>query len=133
MALANRHPRLASPIGTLAAHQGVPDWTEVDRLIAEWQPGELVVGVPYNHSQARLGGGSNPGTSDSEAAALGFAAALAGRYPLAVSRVDERLSSAEAEDRLREQRRSGARTRRVRSGDVDAVAACVIAETWLDQ
>ncbi len=125
MALANRHPRLASPIGTLAAQQGVPDWPEVDRLITEWQPGELVVGVPYNRS--------NPGTSDSEAAALRFAAALAGRYPLAVSRVDERLSSAEAEDRLREQRRSGARTRKVRSGDVDAVAACVIAETWLDQ
>lgn len=133
IALANRSPRLASPITTLAARDGIPDWAEVDRLVGEWQPGELVVGVPYNGLEARLQGSARSGATDSESAAERFAQALAARYPLAVSRVDERLSSAEAEDRLRQQRQSGSRTRKVRAGDVDAVAACVIAEAWLDQ
>jgi putative Holliday junction resolvase len=113
----------ATPITTLLARSGVPDWPALDRLVAEWQPGALVVGVPYH------GAAATPGTS--EAAALGFADALAGRYPLPVTRIDEALSSAEASDRLRAQRQSGARRHRVRTSDIDAMAACVIAESWL--
>lgn len=133
IALANRSPRLASPLMTLAAHGGVPDWTDVERLIREWCPGCLVVGVPYNEPGRRIGSGGNSEATDSESAAERFAAELERRYQMPVIRVDERLSSAEAEYRLRDQRRSGIRQRKVRSGDVDAVAACVIAETWLDQ
>jgi putative Holliday junction resolvase len=113
----------ATPITTLLARAGVPDWPAVDRLVAEWQPGALVVGVPYH------GASATPGTS--EAAALVFAEALAARYPLPVTRIDETLSSVEASDRLRAQRQSGARRHRVRNGDIDAMAACVIAENWL--
>jgi putative Holliday junction resolvase len=133
VALANRSPRLASPLMTLAAHSGVPDWPAVERLIREWGPGCLVVGVPYNEPGRRMASGGNSETTDSESAAERFAAELEQRYQMPVIRVDERLSSAEAEYRLRDQRRSGLRQRKVRSGDVDAVAACVIAETWLDQ
>lgn len=133
VALANVLPRLASPLVTLAARNGAPDWPEVDKLVAEWRPAQLVVGVPYNGAGARISGSGASEASDSESAAERFARALEGRYRLTVTRIDERLTSVEAESRLREQRRSGARTRKVRSGDVDAVAACVIAEMWLDQ
>lgn len=133
VALASRSPRLASPLMTLAARSGVPDWPEVEKLVREWSPGCLVVGVPYNEPGRRISSGGNSPTADSESAAEGFAAELERRYPLPVIRVDERLSSAEAEYRLREQRRAGIRQRKVRTGDVDAVAACVIAESWLDQ
>jgi putative Holliday junction resolvase len=120
----------ATPVTTLAARAGVPDWQTVDRLLADWQPAALVVGVPYHAGAAAGAGRVASGTS--EAAALGFAAALAERYPrLAVTRIDERLSSAEASDRLRTERRAGVRRHRVRAGDVDAMAACVIAESWL--
>lgn len=121
VAVAHRHPPLASAVTTLLARDGVPDWTEVLGLIAEWKPDGLVVGVPYNE----------PGTSASEAAAERFAAELERRTGLPVTRVDERLSSAEASDRLRQQRREGLRRRRVRPEDIDAEAARVIAETWL--
>lgn len=133
VAVANQSPRLASPLLTLPARDGIPDWLELDKLIREWAPGQLVVGVPYNGARARIDGGSASERSDSESAAERFAAELEARYPLTVSRIDERLTSVEAESRLREQRRSGARTKKVRTGDVDAVAACVIAEMWLDQ
>ncbi|MDH4021634.1 MAG: Holliday junction resolvase RuvX [Gammaproteobacteria bacterium] len=133
VAVANRSPRLASPLLTLSARNGVPDWAELDKLVKEWGPGQLVVGVPYNGARARLAGSGADERSDSESAAEHFAAGLEARYPLPVIRLDERLTSVEAESRLREQRRSGARTKKVRSGDVDALAACVIAEMWLAQ
>jgi len=133
VAVANQKPRLASPLLTLSARDGVPDWQELDKLVKEWGPGQLVVGVPYNGARARLGGSGATDFSDSESAAERFATELEARYPIPVFRLDERLTSVEAESRLREQRRSGSRTKRVRTGDVDAVAACVIAEMWLDQ
>ena len=133
VAVANRSPRLASPLLTLPARDGVPDWPSLERLLKEWQPGELVVGIPYNAAYVRISGSDAGETSDSESAAERFAAELETRYHLPVTRVDERLTSVEAESRLREQRRSGARTKKVRTGDVDALAASVIAEIWLDQ
>lgn len=133
VALANRSPRLASPLQTLAARNGAPDWPTLDKLIQAWRPEALVVGVPYNGRTARLAGGGSDTTTDSESAAEHFATALEARYQLPVARIDERLTSVEAESRLREQRRSGLRSKRVRNGDVDALAACVIGEMWLDQ
>jgi putative Holliday junction resolvase len=133
VAVANQSPRLASPLLTLSARDGVPDWAALDKLVQEWAPGQLVVGVPYNGARARIAGSGANDRSDSESAAERFAAELEARYPLPVIRLDERLTSVEAESRLREQRRSGTRTKKVRTGDVDALAACVIAEMWLSE
>ena len=81
-----------------------------------------MAGVPYNMAgrDGRL-----------TMAALRFADALGGRYGIEVHRVDEILTSREAEDDLRERRRSGAKTKRVRSGDVDREAARLILLQWL--
>ena len=120
-----------SPVTTLAARAGIPDWPAVDRLLGEWQPAALVVGVPYHAGAGEAPGRAAAGTS--EAAALAFADALAARYDRPVTRIDEALSSVEATDRLRSQRRAGTRRHRVRAADIDAMAACVIAENWLKE
>ena len=60
-----------------------------------------------------------------------FAQELARRFGLPVDCVDERLTSAAATADLREARRSGTRSRRVRREDIDAHAARLILETWL--
>ena len=112
----------ARPLGVVPASNGIPDWTALTRYVRDWGPRVLVVGVPYNMD-------GTPGQLTD--AALEFAAELARRFPLEVVTVDERLSSREAEDILRGQRASGARTRRVRHGDVDSAAACVLVEQWL--
>jgi putative Holliday junction resolvase len=112
----------ARPLGTVAANGGRPDWPALSRYLLEWRPRLLVVGVPYN-----MDGTPGPLT----AAALRFAAELRRRFALEVVTVDERLSSREAEDILRRQRASGARPRRLRRGDVDSAAACVLLEQWL--
>ena len=40
--------RTASPLTTLRARQGIPDWQELTRLVDEWSPQLLVVGLPLN-------------------------------------------------------------------------------------
>jgi RNase H-fold protein (predicted Holliday junction resolvase) len=52
---------------------------------------------------------------------------------LPVATVDETLSSAAAESELAEKRRSGYLRRRVGKGGVDRVAACLIAEQWMNE
>lgn len=114
--------RGARPLGVVPARAGAPDWPLLDRHVRELAPSVLVVGVPYNMD------GTPTRLTD---AALAFVAELGRRYDRPVIPVDERLSSREAEDLLRAQRRSGERTRRVQAGDIDPVAACVLLEQWL--
>lgn len=107
----------ARPLTTLACRDGQPDWSTLDRLIAEWRPTALVVGRPCHADGA---------ASDSTRGAERFARRLAGRTELAVHVIDERLSSHEAAERLRERGTSG----RGQQASVDAVAAEVILESW---
>ncbi|WJW75784.1 Holliday junction resolvase RuvX [Thiohalobacter sp. IOR34] len=106
----------ARALTTLPAREGQPDWETVSQLIAEWQPALLVVGRPR-----RLDGSD----SESTVAAERFARRLEGRYHLPVRRMDEQLSSHEAEALLgAEARRDPAR--------IDAEAARIILQNWLD-
>ena len=111
----------ASPLPTLVNH-AEPDWPALLRLIAEWRPTELVVGLPLDED-----GGEQPIT----ALARRFAEQLAQRSGLKVNLADERFSSRAADDALRDARSSGRMTRRVRKGDRDGEAARVILEQWL--
>ena len=46
--------------------------------------------------------------------------------------IDERYTSAEAGSLLKEQRRQGIRTKKLHKEDVDALAAQLIAESWMN-
>jgi putative Holliday junction resolvase len=122
VAVGNTLTGTAEALATIDALDGVPDWRAVDRCVADWRPAAIVAGVPYNMAgrDARL-----------TTAALGFADELGQRYGIEVHRVDERLSSREAEDSIRELRRSGAKTKRVRRGEVDREAARLLLLQWL--
>ena len=97
------------------------DWAAIDRLLAEWQPSCLVVGLPL-----ALDGGEQSMT----AAARRFAAALEQRHGGPVHLVDERHSSREAARRFAARRASG-QARRKQAAAIDGLAAEVILETWL--
>ena len=112
----------ASPLQTIDAVDGEPDWAALDALIAEWQPALLVAGLPYN---------TDGSESDMAARARRFASQLDERYGLQVLLADERYTSAEAESILKQQRQSGARNKRIRKEDVDSLAAALIAESWM--
>ena len=123
VAVANVLTSPAEPLRTLPAKRGEPDWDEIDRCIAGWRPGILVVGIPYNMD------GSGASLTDR---VRSFAAALASRSGLPVEMVDERLSSREAEDTLRQRRRDGTLARRIRREDIDKEAASVLLRQWLE-
>jgi putative Holliday junction resolvase len=99
-----------------------PDWASIEREIRSLQPHLLVVGAPYNAD-------GSPGALAIDANA--FAAELQRRFGIPVERVDERWSSLQANERLKTQRASGERRRRIRKEDVDSAAAAVILERWL--
>lgn len=91
-------------------------------LFSEWEPDTIVIGVPYNMDGSE---------SSMTATAIGFANRLGKMFALPVDRVDERLTSSEAETLLRERRQAGQRRKRVRREDIDVLAAQLIAESWL--
>lgn len=110
---------LAQPLTTIHAEANAQRFAEIERLIAEWQPGRLVVGLPW-----ALDGSSTPMTVRCRR----FANQLNGRFGLPVDLVDERLSSAEAEQLLRQSERDW----RQRKRHLDAVAAQRILQQFLD-
>jgi putative Holliday junction resolvase len=110
------HPRTTIPNGPKG-----PDWIALERALADSRPARIAVGEPYN---------ADGSVSALTEAARRFAAELAQRSRLPVDLVDERWSSQDAEERLRDARASGERRRRVTKEDVDAVAAAVILERW---
>jgi putative Holliday junction resolvase len=113
--------RAAHPRSTIVNGPAGPDWRALERVLADTRPARIAVGEPYNAD-----GSPSPLTE----AARRFATELAKRSSLPVDLVDERWSSQDAEERLREQRASGERKRRVTREDVDAAAAAVILERW---
>lgn len=112
----------ARPLPTLHRANDV-DWKALLRVIGEWRPQALIVGLPLDED------GSEQAMS---AAARKFAEELRQRSQLTVHLADERFSSRAADDALRDARASGRMTRRVRKGDRDGEAARVILEQWLE-
>ena len=106
----------ATPLATLPTRDELPDWTAIGRLVADWQPEALVVGLPLEMDDAE---------APVAARARRFARQLAGRYRLPVHLADERLTTREARRQLG---RDGVRD----AAAVDAVAARLILETWLN-
>ena len=113
--------RQATPRATAAVHRGAPDWEAIAREVHSLTPAVLVVGAPYNAD------GSEGALL---AAARRFAAELERRFALPVQLIDERFSSLEAGEALKERRASGERRRRLRREDIDSAAAAVILGRW---
>ncbi len=95
-------------------------WSAVDRLLGEWKPGRLLVGLPL---------GPNGEETETSGLARRFAGQLHGRFGLPVAFQDERLTSAEARQRFAASRKDGS-SRRKDIQMLDAVAAKIMLETW---
>ena len=114
----------ARPLSTLRSHNDRPDWSGIARLIAEWRPQRLVVGLPVNMDGSE---------HDFAAEVQSFAAELHARHGLPVELIDERLSSHEAQQKVTAMGGRGAPAGRAAKEQLDRVAAQVILETWLAQ
>lgn len=110
----------ASPLGVVSNGDNGPDFERIDRLIGEWRPARLVVGMPSH---------ADGSPSDMQGPVEAFIKSL-GNFGLPVETTDERYTSVEAEAALKHARASGSR-RRIQKEDVDAAAAVLIAERYL--
>ncbi len=98
-----------------------PDWQTIGRIIDEWKPVALVVGLPL------AADGGETGMSED---ARRFGRRLEGRYGIPVWYEDERLTSFSAEQRFVDARSRGG-MRRKDAALKDAMAAQIILENWL--
>ena len=103
------------------AHSTQPDWQSIDKLIREWEPAGLVVGLPLDVQGHE---------TEMSRAARKFADELEQRSEKPVFFVDERLSSVVAGSQFAEARSEG-RARRKDARKLDAMAAKIILENWL--
>ena len=104
-------------IATLRNGERGPDWEGFARILREWQPRALVLGLPL-HMDGREGFMVDR--------ARNFAERLQRRFPLPIHWVDERLSSHAAELLLKDRTFSEKKRNRLR----DQAAACEILWTF---
>ena len=136
VAVGQRLTGTATPLGIVGAVDGVPDWTQLEKLIKDWQPVRFIVGLPLNMDNSE---------SDMSHRAARFAEKLSGRFGIPAETMDERLSTFEvrqtgtvvkesstgkkgATGRIRASRKKVTPRKRV-----DDLAAVVILESWLRQ
>ncbi|MGE5451658.1 MAG: Holliday junction resolvase RuvX [Acidobacteriota bacterium] len=108
VASGNSLMRQAQPLRTIAA-EGDARFAQIGKLIDEWRPDALVVGVPFHPDGAE---------HDNTQRARRFARQLLGRYRLPVHEVDERYTTTEAQAQ-------GAR-------DLDAQSAAIILQQYFN-
>ena len=106
----------ATALTTVSARDGKPDWPAITRLIEEWKPDALVVGIPYHMDGSE---------QDMTRAAQRFCRQLEGRYNLPVHPADERLSSYIVESALPGPGKT--------DQTIDLLSAQVILQDWLQQ
>ena len=110
----------ARPLNAIKAQDGTPDWSVIERLLKEWQPDAVIIGLPLN-----MDGSEQPLT----ARARKFANKIHGRFGVTVTLHDERLSTVEARAGLFEH--GGFRA--LNKGSVDSASAVIILESYFEQ
>ncbi len=120
VATGDSETRIALALAPLEAKRGSVRMAAIDLLVREWRPQRLVVGLPL----------ALDGTEqDMTGRARRFARQLEARFGLPVDLVDERLSSASAEEGLRGAGRGGRKHKQLVHGE----AARIILQDYLDE
>ena len=116
---------IAVTVGTIDRTELGADLTRIAGLAAERDAEVIVVGMPLS-----MNGRVGPQAE----VTLAFIEALAGRTQLTIDTVDERLTSVEAERRIRQSAAPGRGKRgRPAKRSIDAGAAVLILQAWLDR
>lgn len=97
-----------------------PNWKDINKLVAEWSPQAMIVGLPLN-----MDGTEQTITELTRQ----FAKQLKERFKLPVFLYDERLSTAAAKEHLF----SKGGYRALQKYSIDSTAAKIILERWLGE
>jgi putative Holliday junction resolvase len=123
VAISDSTGTVARPLRTLVRGSREEDFAAIAALVAEHDVGLVVVGHPL----------SLDGTEGPQARRVArYAEALAACLPVRLVSWDERFTTAAAKEILRQSRKKNRRRRARIAGEVDAVAAAVILQSYLD-
>jgi len=117
VAVGNMQLKTSQALAVITAKNGKPEWAAIEKIMSDWKPDLLVVGDPLNMD------GSASEMSDR---AQKFARRLHGRWGTAIEMADERLSSFEAKQDMRERGHRGD----YKDKPVDSYAAELILQSW---
>ena len=104
--------RLASPLDAVK----YKDWKSIEDLLSEWQPQQLIVGLPLTMDGEE---------QEISARAHRFGRQLEGRFGIKTTLVDERLTTREAYQMAIESKRKKTKAQ------IDSLSALLITESWL--
>lgn len=110
--------KTATPLLSLSAKHGVPQWEQIQKLIDEWQPKGCVIGLALQLDDS---------ASPTSLAAQKFGRRLHARFHLPIYFIGERLTTVAAREILKEKYPT---THHLQ--DIDAMSAAVILESWLN-
>ncbi len=123
VAVGDARLRTAHPLPAIAA-AGAARMAAIAKLVDEWRPERLVVGLPL---------GRDGGTHRLAQKVERFAHELEARFHLNVAQVDERYTSTEAESRMREAFGARRAAQASRARKLDSYAAQLILQQYFDE
>ncbi|WP_028113967.1 Holliday junction resolvase RuvX [Ferrimonas kyonanensis] len=109
----------AQPLCGIKANDGIPNWDEIGKIIKEWQPQLIVVGLPLNMDGSE---------QEMTLRARKFANRLHGRFGIEVVTQDERLTTTDAKAHLFERRGF----KGLKKDSIDATSAALIVEDYFE-
>ncbi len=121
IATGNTITETAQPLVTVVSTGSGPNWREIKKIITEWKPGLLVVGLPISMDGRE---------TEISRKARKFGASLSGRFNLSVVYVDERLTSTEADRIIKNMTPNGKKISKKHISMRDNLAAQLILETY---
>lgn len=123
--------KTAKPLTIIKAEDGEPNYTEIEKIISEWRPQVIIVGVPINPSIAEEY--TSPDSKRLIKLIHKFSNKLIHDYQKTYNfklyNTDEAYTSMEAKKIFTELRKN----KLIKQGaKLDDIAACIILERWFD-
>ena len=104
--------RQANPLAAIKRN----DWKSIKQILEDWQPQRLIVGLPLSMVGE---------DQEMTAGAKRFGRQLQGRFGIATTMIDERLTTREAYQIAMESQHKKSKQ------EIDSLAAALITESWL--
>jgi len=112
--------KTANPVATVNTYNtGEVDWETMDKIINRWKPGDIVIGLPLD---------ARGFETDITKATREFFKIIKERYNLPTHFINEAFSTRAARWKLEE-----VKSKKINHLKVDAMAACIILETWMNE
>tara|TARA_B100001173_G_scaffold298120_1_gene295398 strand:+ start:1959 stop:2381 length:423 start_codon:yes stop_codon:yes gene_type:complete len=116
IAIGQNITKSSSTFYAIKAKDGEPDWTTLDSIIEEWQPDLFIVGDPFNMDGTK---------SEFQKRISKFSSELKKRYKIRLHMMDERLTTKEAKERIKDEF-NGLKG----SANKHSISAQIILEDW---